>query len=193
MDQLFYRERDTLRDYVPFYSRKETLLGLETERHQVAGEGMHRGFGAFDDDDPRYQGPPQYEYTHYITVAGYRFTSHVPYGMTNQFEIVTHLANAFLNYPKNETEHEAAWRFLKQNATNLNNSKRYWMAVDHLAEIEKEKEKLRKLQETIRRAELVAALKAWEVKQNRTVSHDERLVVWTELTGLQSFEWPDDL
>jgi hypothetical protein len=190
MDSLFIRPPETLEGYTPEFSREETLLNLEVIQRQVSGEGMFRGFGAWDDDDPHYQGPARYEYDHYITVAGFRMTAQVPYGY-DKFDAAAHIAHQFLSNPKNRAEvNAAAFDYLAEHGAGLDRSKRYWKARAHRSEIEQVKAQIRRLQAKVDRAEHLASLYAIEVKQGRRFTETEKAVVWAELTGGES--WPPE-
>lgn len=187
MDSLFIRPPETLDGYSPEFSREEVLLNLEVIQRQVGGEGMFRGFGAWDDDDPHYQGPARYEYDHYITVAGFRMTAQVPYGY-DKFDAAAHIARQFLNNPKNEVTNPLAWAYLTEHGAALDRSKRYWKARAHRSEIEQVKAQIRRLQAKVDRAEHLASLYAIEVKAGRRFTETEKAVTWAELTGGET--WP---
>ena len=184
---LFIRPPETLEDYKPTFTREEVKLHLEEEQHQVGGEGMFRGFGAFEEDDPRYQGPPRYEYTFYVTVAGYRFTAPGPFH-GDSYDKAAQVANSFLAMPANEKLHHEAWTYLRTNSRQLNRDKMYWKAMDHRAEVDKVKAEIRELQDRVERAEHLASLYAIEVKRGERLDETGRAIVWAELTGGEL--WP---
>lgn len=186
MEQLFKRDPETLDGVVPKFSRTECMLNLKVESHQVGGEGTFRGFGAFDEDDERYKGPPRYDYTAYITVAGFTMMGSCSIN-DSDYDKATALANNFLAYKPNKEAHPEAWKYLAENSEELNLSKRYWRAMDHQGHIAKQKAKLVLLQAAVEQSEHFASLYAIEVKAGRVLSHDEKRLIWMELTGESRF------
>jgi hypothetical protein len=174
--------------YTPPFSLQDTLLNLDWKRVQVGGRGSFMGLGVYDDDDDR--GEPQYEFRYSITILGH--TVHGDHGgngknairqSDDNLTIAAKIANTFLDDKRNETKHPEVWAFLISNAKALNQSKRYWHARTHLAEIAKEEEKLAELQERIKRGKFVAQLKAFEVLSGEALEGEARERKWAEITG----------
>lgn len=180
---LFQRERVTLDGYTPKFNEQEILLGYRVTLHQISGEGMFRGFGAFDEDDARYQGPAMFEHTHYITVAGHEFSG--PIGcVSGPNDAVVQLANWFLSYKPFKEKYPEAWQFLAENGHDLSESNRYWAVVRHQREIAKKKAQIEELQRTIARAEWIAQVNIYEVLEGRKLTEQERSQVYAEFTGV---------
>ena len=194
---MLFSDEYSLEGYVPRFTYQETLLGLHTTRVQVGGEGSFRGFGAWDDEDERYKGPPVYESRYSITVEGVEIHAQ-HYGSNpndirqtdTSLEVVAKIVNQFFANANNEKRYPAQWAWLKENTRSLNQSKRYWAAMIHLREIRKEEEKVEQLQRRIARGKLVAQLRAAEVLSGRAFTTEERQVKWAEISGGLPYEAP---
>ena len=196
---MLFGETYSLTGYVPHFNYQEVLLGLHSTRVQVGGRGSFKGFGAWDEDDDD-RGEPVYEFRYSITVEGLEIHSPTGYGTKNDirqsdtnFDIVAKTVNHFLDNPKNEAAHPVQWNWLKNNATNLNRSKRYWAAITHLNEIHAEEKKVAALQRRITRGKLVAQLRAYEVLEGRTLTPEERQIKWAEISGGLPYEAPYEI
>jgi len=190
---MMFEDLPTIAGYVPRFTLSETMLGLYSKQVQIGG-GL--GFGPVDEDWVRPE--PKFETRYSIVVCGVHIEGdHREVYDTNsirqsddKFTIVAKCANAFLANKTNEKLHPAAWKFLSENGAELNQSKRYWAAVAHLAEIEAEKRKVDELLRRIERAKIVAGLRAAEVLAGRTFTQHERERKWAELSGGMPYHGP---
>jgi len=183
---MMFEDLPSIDGYIPPFTLHETLLGLHSRQVQVGG-GF--GFGPVDEDYERPE--PKFE-THYsIIVCGVVIEAdHRRYYDANsirdsddKFTIVVKCANTFLANKTNQKLHPEVWKFLSENGQKLNQSKRYWAAVEHLKEIAAEKQKVDELLRRIDRAKFVAALNAAEVLSERAFTDTERQQRWAELSG----------
>jgi hypothetical protein len=152
---------------------------------QTGGRGrMH--FGVSDDDE---DSEPKYENRYSITVLGVKIDGDHSYGehgirqTDDKFSIAAKCVNAFLANKYLCLKHPEVHEYLKDNSKLLNQSKRYWVAQEHLKEIAKEKIKLAQKERRIQRAELIAQLNAFEVLEGRQLSLEERQQKWAEISG----------
>lgn len=184
-DQLPLLRRDpvTLDGIIPTFTRDEVLFGVTSFQVQT----NRGGFGVYHEDQP----PPVYETRYRIKVCESTLEGiYEPYGNPNAisasddiFTVVAKIINHFFSNKQNRMAHWAAWDYLTTNSAALNNSKRYWQAVEHLKTIKLEEEKLEEQKRLLERARALASLKAMEVRENRWITGDERRRIWAELTG----------
>lgn len=184
---MLFGDTYSIRGYTPPFNREETLLALTSYAVQVGG-GSRFSMGDFGDEDQT----PVYENRFYIIVDGLKING-VDYGYgrgpngivqdDDEFDIVAKIVNQFLASTTANKNCPDQFIWLKENAENLNKSKRYWQAVKHLKEIEKEEAKLVVMIQRIARAKLVAQLKAFEVLEGRILTINERMVKWAEISG----------
>jgi hypothetical protein len=186
-DQLPFTFTDlpSIEGYVPSFSKNDMLLQLRSKLVQVSGGDMFHG-GVSDDDEEK----PKYESRYSIMIDSLEIWGEYGFGGPNnirqtddRFTIVAKCANSFLEHKSNETAHPTVWKFLKENGEKLNQSKRYWVAVEHLQEIAAEEAKVVELQKRIARGKIVAALRAAEVLSGRAFTQEERELKWAELSG----------
>lgn len=185
MTQLFKREPETLEGYEPAMTLEETLLGYKQERIKVGG-----GLGDLDYDPEN----PQYVDRHSINVLGTVIEGQGFYGWRDRLEIAAMIANEFLRKEENRTRYSEAWTWLNTHARDLNTSKRYWKSWEHLEKIKLEKKRLATLQRRIERAEIIASVNAVEVKAQRHISTEERLLLLAEFSGgeYNAKDWEND-
>lgn len=170
---LFKRPPETLEGYTPHFSEEQTLLGYQWERVKLGG-----GFKSFDDDGERF------EERHSITVCGVKIVGKNYYSpRMNKFEVAAQIANEFLANEENRKRHEEVFAFFRIHAENLNNSKRYWQAWNHLQEIQRARDKMECLKREIERAEIIASVNALSVKLQKSFSQQERDIYLAEFSG----------
>lgn len=174
-----FREPVTLDGYVPKFSREEVKLGYTYSKSEVYGWNM------YGDEDPCKE--KEYHETWKIKVAGKEIFGTRNYYSGSVFEIVAEIANAYLEGAKYHPriKEEAAYKWLVENASDLTNSNRYWAAVAHREDIQRVKDKIADLQEQVRIGEIWASVRAVQVHEERSYSHDERMLLAAEF-GLES-------
>lgn len=169
---LFQRDPESLNDFIPRFSREEVLLGYKVTQVQIGG-----GF--------KWMGDPEdimFEDRSSITILGQKFEGEGQYFLT-AFEIVVEIVNAFFANAVNKRNYPEQWKFLTENAHELNISRHYWIAMDHLAEIEKIENKIYEMKEQVRKAKYIASMMAVEVKSGRSLSREERQLLIVEFSG----------
>jgi hypothetical protein len=174
MADLFTREPETLDGYLPKFSLNEVMFNYRTEQIQIVGH-----FKDFDFDPENIE----YETRHIITVAGVELSRSSRYGDGRAIDIVVSIINEFLADPKNEQSKPEAMAYLRENAEELNRSKRYWLADAHVKRINGQKNEIARLQDEVRRAEWIASMNAVEVKSGRALTKDEKTLLLAEFSG----------
>lgn len=169
---LFKREPETLEGYTPKFSREETLLGYKFERYQARGLGLYHDEGE----------EPKWHERHTITVLGKEISGPGPYTQ-DRYEIAVDIANNFLAHPQNEKRMPEVWAYLKENARELSNSKRYWKSWEHLQEIKKAKAEAAAIMRRVERALVIASVNALQTKAERSFSLQERQILLAEFNG----------
>jgi hypothetical protein len=171
---LFVRPPENLLDYTPKFSTEETCLFYRFAKIEV----LH-GLCSFDENPE-----PEYSYQHSITIL-----DEVIYGQNREaysyyqqdkFDISAEIANEYLASRHCKPQIK---EWLMANAAQLNDDKRYWKARYHRKEIEDTEVKIEELQEKVRQAWIVQSMYAYEVKQRRRLTREERTLLLTEFQG----------
>lgn len=171
---LFARDPETLDGYVPKFSYEDILMGYQVEKQKHG-----RWSAGWDEDDSQVE---EEHYTYSITVLGHKI-----YGKKNDYygdalDTIAAIANEFTS-ATSEDYHPEVHKFLKDNAVDLNNARRYWTAVLHRNDIEKTRRKAAELLEQCRRAEWVASMNAVQVKAERWLSQAEKDLLLAEFSA----------
>jgi len=172
---LFRRDPETLDGFKPKFTREFMRFGYTLRKVQIGG-----GLGDMDFN------PNDIEFRdeHTITIYDVTLVSTDYYSINSRVsDIIASMCNKFLKDEGNKERHPKAWKFLTENAAELNNSNRYWLAIEHLEQIEKVRKEIADLQDQVRRAEYVASINAVEVKQRRKLTQDERNMLYAEFSG----------
>ena len=169
MSALFQREPVTLDDFTPRFTRDECLFGYRLTRTEIGG-----GFKSMEEPRPGW--------SHDINVRGVHLRETTEdWDSRDRYRMVVEMVNGLLSSKDPSYAETAEW--VLENAKDLNTSRRYWMAMDHKAQIDKTKAEIAELQEQVRRAGFVQSLYALEVKEGRAINGEERKRVLAEFAG----------
>lgn len=172
---LFQREPETLDGFTPKFSRAFMRFNYHYEKVKV-----FRGFGVYDEADE-----DRYSDEHSIEVLGKKITSSREFYGWPVSDIIATMINEYIASKRGDE----AYHFLVDNAHDLNISKKYWGAVEHLEKIEAVKREILEKQRQVERATYLASVNAVEVKAGRTLSKAERDLLLAEFTGEATNDW----
>ena len=142
----------------PDMSREEVKLGYESEQVRVGGMLF-----ASDPDEGE-----KYVIVHRIKILDHVIESRELFYGVPAHEIVPRMVNTFLADPSSVRDHPAEVKWLRENAAQLNASNKYWRAVQHREEVDRQIDAHRQLGERIRKAEMVASMNAHMLLQDPT-------------------------
>ena len=170
MIHLFQRDPEDLGDYKPKFSREEVMLGYTVTKVQIGG-----GLGWMEDE-------VSFVDRQSITVLGLTL-EHDGHLYLPPFHVVVEIVNHFLADNSNKTRHPEQWKWLTDNAHDLNLSRRYWETVDQFKRIDDLDAKIDALKKERRKARHVASMMAVEVKAERSLSKEEKRLLLAEFSG----------
>lgn len=170
MDQgrLFTNQPLSLEGYTPRFSKEEMRMGFETYEVQPY--------------DPYADEKPPSETNYRLRVMGVTIDGGRLY--YDWQESVARAVRGWLDDKLNEKRHPELWQFITANTRNLDNSLRYWRAVDREAALQQARDDIERRQQQLVRAELMHQLQVRQVLEERRFSDEERKRAWAELTDL---------
>ena len=174
MSSLFIREPETIDDYVPKFTYEQIKMGYNVEKHVY----RHGFGGAWEEDDPEIG---RETYTFSITVLGVKIIGKMNDYYGDMLDTIATIANEFTAGSKDY--HPEIHEFFHENATELNNSRRYWAARLHRQEIEKKRREAEEILRQVKRAEWVASMYAVQVKAERWLTTEEKNLLLAEFSG----------
>ena len=82
--------------------------------------------------------------------------------------------------PSFKEKYPEEYAYIRDNADELNNSKRYWLAVERIQAIEEEERKVAEMQRRIDKARRISQVEIYEVLEGRGLTAEEKQRVRAE-------------